>query len=143
VSGAVADLHIDDFCRDTARTLVRLYSQFPRPQLLFVEEICGAAETDEFGLPGPRQQACFSALLWLADEGYLRYAETLRQEGLDQVVLTGRGLRLLCSRSAMPWLEGDSPAENHLAQLRRALASGSSTQLQRTVHHLLGARVLD
>lgn len=146
MSGTVADLHIDDFCRDTARILVRLYSQFPRPQLLFVNEICGSADTDEFGMPGSRHLACFSTLLWLGDEGYLRYTETLRQEGLDQAVLSGRGLRLLCSRSAMPWLDPEqaaSPGDSHVVQLRRALASGSSTQLQQTVQHLLGAAALD
>src|SRR5690606_28258940 len=108
---AVADLHIDDFCRDTARILLRLWGQFPRPQLLFVEEICGATEPDEFGLPGARHLACFSTLLWLADEGWLRYGECLRQDGLDQAVLTERGLRLLCSRPQPPLAD---PAEQHL-----------------------------
>lgn len=138
----MADLHIDDFCRDTARILVRLYSQFPRPQLLFVDEICGSAETDEFGMPGSRHLACFSTLLWLGDEGYLRYTETLRQEGLDQAVLSGSGLRLLCSRSAMPWL-GPELGDSHVVQLRRALAGGSSSQLQQTVQYLLGATARD
>jgi hypothetical protein len=138
----VADLHIDDFCRDTARILVRLYSQFPRPQLLFVDEICGSAETDEFGMPGSRHLACFSTLLWLGDEGYLRYTETLRQEGLDQAVLSGHGLRLLSSRSVMPWL-GQEQGDSHVVQLRRVLASGSSSQLQQTVQYLLGATARD
>jgi hypothetical protein len=145
----MSDLHIGDFYRDTARILVRLYNQFPRPQMLFVEEICGAAEPDEFGLPGERHHACFSTLIWLAEERYLSYADTIHQAALDQVVLTERGFRLLSCRSQMPWLEetmadDDLPpslmAASHanVAQLRRALASGSSILLEQTVHQLLG-----
>jgi hypothetical protein len=146
----VADLHIDDFYRDTARILLRLYGQFPRPQMVFAEEICGSAEPDEFGLPGPRHAACFSTLVWLAEQGYLRFEALIRREGLDQAVLTEKGFLLLASRvEELPWLEiaaddGLPPSlletsHSNVSQLRNALASGSSILLQRTVHHLLAS----
>ena len=131
----MSDLHIDDFYRDTALILLRLYGTFPRPQMLFVEEICGSAEPDEFGMPQPRQQACFSAMLWLGQQDFLRYQSTLRQEGLDQAVLSERGFLLLAS-STLPAPAVDAltdalppslqlDANSNVARLRRALQAGS------------------
>ncbi len=137
----MSDLHIDDFYRDTALILLRLYSLFPRPQILFVEDICGSGEPDEFGLPPVRQQACFGTMVWLGQQGYLRYDDTLRQEGLDQAVLTERGFLLLAASSplaaeVMPEsVDPELPeslqqaARSNAARLRRALQSRSSTAL--------------
>jgi hypothetical protein len=145
----MSDIHIDDFYRDTALILLRLYNRFPRPQLLFVEEICGAGEPDEFGMPPARQQACFGAMIWLGQQGFLRYDATLRQEGLDQAVLTERGFLMLASSSPIPAevapdaLKPELPeslrqaARSNAARLRRALQSGSSTELGRCMLALL------
>jgi len=144
----MADLHIEDFYRDTAKILSQLYAVFPRRENLYVDDICGPDAPDEFGLPSPRYQACFSAMLWLGEQGYLRYTTTIRQEALDQAVLTQKSLLLLSSRSTLAEEETSgadgqtSPsvaadAMTNIAQLRRALGSGSSIQLQQTVHHLL------
>lgn len=84
----MADIHIEDFYRDSAIALVQLYSVFPRRINLFIEDIAGPDEPDEFGLHSPRHMACFGALLWLEEEGLLRYVDTIRQEALDQAVLT-------------------------------------------------------
>ncbi|SFR48592.1 hypothetical protein SAMN05216203_0778 [Marinobacter daqiaonensis] len=84
----MADIHIDEFYRDSAIALVQLFSVFPRRINLFVEDIAGPDEPDEFGLHSPRHMACFGALLWLEEEGLLRYVDTIRQEALDQAVLT-------------------------------------------------------
>ncbi len=92
----MSDLHIDDFFKDVARILLRLYASFPRPTQLFVEEIIGPDKPDEFGLHSNRHMACFSTMLWLAAEGYLRYEASIRQEVLDQVVLTAPCLLRLC-----------------------------------------------
>lgn len=129
----MSDLHIDDFYRDTALILLRLYGMFPRPQILFVEDICGSAEPDEFGMPPARQQACFSTMIWLGQHGFLRYEATLRQEGLDQATLTERGFLLLASSSLEPAEESDQTlppslqleARSNVMRLRRALQSGS------------------
>ena len=144
----MADLHIEDFYRDVALILLRLYAQFPRPQILFVDDICKAGEPDEFGLPSARHLACFSAMVWLGEHDYLRFASPIRQEALDQAVLSQKGLLRLSSRSALPPL-GELPDQSTLpaalleesmttiAQLRRALASDSSRLIRECVHDLL------
>lgn len=84
----MADIHVEEFYKDAAIALAQLYSVFPRRVNLFVEDIAGPDQTDEFGLHSKRHMACFGALLWLAEEGFLRYVDTIRQEALDQAVLT-------------------------------------------------------
>ncbi|EMP55690.1 hypothetical protein MSNKSG1_07463 [Marinobacter santoriniensis NKSG1] len=84
----MADIHIEEFYRDAAIALAQLYSVFPRRINLFVEDIAGPDEPDEFGLHSKRHMACFGALLWLEEEGLIRYVDTIRQEALDQAVLT-------------------------------------------------------
>lgn len=63
------DLQIDDFYKDAASGLLMLYQAFPRKLALYVEDLIGREEPDEFGLPSKRHQACLGALLWLAEEG--------------------------------------------------------------------------
>lgn len=86
----MAGIHIDEFYADAAQIIVSLYNVFPRPVTIFVEDICGPDEPDEYGVHSHRHLACFATLLWLAEEGYIRYNETIRNEAIDQVVLTGR-----------------------------------------------------
>ncbi len=99
----MADIHIEEFYKDTAVALVQLYNAFPRRTNLFVEDIAGPDQPDEFGLHSRRHMACFGALLWLAEEGLLRYVDTIRQEALDQAVLTQAALVRL-SAAASPEL---------------------------------------
>lgn len=82
------DLHVSDFYKDTARILLTLYRRFPVKSALYVEDICGPDTPDEFGLHSPRHMACFSAMLWLAEENYLRFSQTIQQEAIDEAVLT-------------------------------------------------------
>lgn len=84
----MADIHVEEFYKDVAIALVQLYGAFPRRVNLFVEDIAGPDEPDEFGLHSKRHMACFGALLWLQEEGLLRYVDTIRQEALDQAVLS-------------------------------------------------------
>ncbi len=144
----MADLHIEDFYRDCGAILLQLYSLFPRPQVLYVDSICGPDDPDEFGLPSPRFAACFSTMVWLGDIGLLRYTERLRHEALEQAVLSERGFLLLSTHSPMPWLTpAPDPdqlppllaqeALSHVSQLRRALASKASSYIGPTVQHLL------
>ena len=112
-----------------------------------MDEVSGPDEPDEFGLHHPRFQAGFSAMVWLADQGYLQFEDTIRQEALDQVVLTRRGFLLLSSRSALepqePESNADTPlsvrerSQQNIARLREALREGSSAGLRRCVHYLL------
>ena len=132
-------LNIDDFCRDVARAVVMLAAQFPRPLNLFVEDVYQSEETDEFGLHSDRFLACFSALLWLADEGLIRYTDTVRTECLEQAVLTSAALRALLVPTALdeanPSLSVD--ASTLLEQLRGALRARSSTDVRLHVLSLL------
>jgi len=130
------DLQIDEFYKDCAAGLLQLYLAFPRRTALYVEDLIGLEETDEFGLPSKRHQSCLGALLWLADEGYLRYDSTIRHEALDQAVLSEKGFVRL-SRSVAHLL--DTPADLPAAvlrvqatlawQLRAALRSGHSERV--------------
>ena len=143
----MADLHINDFYRDVATIFVRLYSIFPRKTILYVEDICGADQPDEFGLHHPRFQAGFSTMVWLAEHGYLNFQDTIRAEALDQAVLSQKAFLLLSSRSELaggtlathedlpPSVLEESLA--NISQLRAALREGSSISLRRAVVYLL------
>ncbi|MFT7651746.1 MAG: hypothetical protein ACI9ON_001691 [Limisphaerales bacterium] len=86
----MSGLHIEDFYKDAGRSLVILFQVFPRPVPIYVEDICGPDKPDEYGVHSRRHQACFATLLWLAEEGFIRCDDTIRQEAIDQAVLTGR-----------------------------------------------------
>ncbi|MEM1155218.1 MAG: hypothetical protein AAGI44_13855 [Pseudomonadota bacterium] len=140
----MADIHIDDFYRDVAIIFLRLYSVFPRKTTLYVEDICGPDEPDEFGLHHPRFQACFSAMVWLAEQNYIAFEETIRSEALDQVTLTRKSFLLLSAISSSVHDEADErppSVKEHsgtrITSLRQALHSGSSIELQHSVSELL------
>ncbi len=146
----MADLHIHDFYRDCALIMLRLYSSFPRKTILYVDDVCGPDSPDEFGLHSERHQACFSAMVWLAEAGYLAFDETIREEALDQAVLTQRGFLLLSSRTELDLGIPDEEEEDdglppsvmqhsmiNIMQIRRALREGSSIVIQQVMHYLL------
>ncbi len=141
----MADLHIDDFYRDVATIFLRLYALFPRKSILYVEDICGPDEPDEFGLHNPRFQAAFSAIVWLADHGYLNFHDTIRQEAVDQVVLSQRAFLLLNTSVDTPSqiAEEDAPpsliAESRtaIAHLRQVMKTGTGPDLRDAVYGLL------
>jgi hypothetical protein len=147
----MADLHIDDFYKDAAYILLRLYGAFPRKHLLFVDDISGFEEPDEFGLPSTRSLGCFSAMVWLGEHGYLSYETAIRQEALDQAVLTEKGFLLLSSRSEINLRDNENSAEEiippsvmaesqtNVAQLRHVIASNSSILIEQCVHYLLSS----
>ncbi len=91
----MADLNVLDFYKDTAKILLQLHRSFPRKAEVYVEDLIGADHVDDFGLHSKRHESCFGAMLWLSDEGYLRYQSTIRQEAIDQAVLTGKTIVLL------------------------------------------------
>ena len=105
----MSDLHIAEFYQDVARILTALYGVFPRPVTLYVEDISGPDEPDEYGVHSPRHQACFAALLWMGEEGYLRFEEAIKQEALDQAVLTGRCFSALSALCEPHELDGSLP----------------------------------
>lgn len=93
----MADIHIDDFYRDSAKILVALYGHFPRKMTLYVEDISGPDTPDDFGLHSTRHQACFETMMWLAGSDYIEYEQAVYQEALDQAVLSHRGFLTLNS----------------------------------------------
>jgi hypothetical protein len=141
----MADIHIEEFYKDAAIALGQLYGAFPRRINLFVEDIAGPDEPDEFGLHSERHMACFGALLWLSEEGLLRYIDTIRQEALDQAVLTRDAfIRLSAPAPQALTNEFGIPEENaagnlppsirqdlstHIHLIRRALCSGNSASI--------------
>jgi hypothetical protein len=129
----VTDLHIEDFYRDVALALNRLFAAFPVPVTLYVEDIAGPDHTDEFGLPSARSTACFSALLWLAKHDYLFFEATIRQEALDGAVLTQRSFVLLSELET----DEDGNATRAIDRLRSALRSAYGERISRSVHSLI------
>lgn len=143
----MSDINVDDFCKDAARALTALYGSFPRPHALFVEDIAGPDQVDEFGMHSNRHMACFGALLWLAEEGFLRFVDTIRQEALDQAVLTGRAFTLLSTPvpGFLPPGAADLPPslrseqQSHVHRLRHALEQRSSNQVREAMMTLMNA----
>jgi hypothetical protein len=146
-TGIQTDIHVDDFCKDAALALSVLYQAFPRPHTLFVEDLIGADEVDEFGMHSTRHLACFSAIVWLAEEGWLRFGDTIRQDAVDQAVLSGRAFSLLSTPAPgfAPPDAAELPAsvrveqQTHIARLRRALQERSSAGIRSAVLELMVA----
>lgn len=131
----MSDIHILDFYKDAAKTLLQLYKCFPRKDIVFVEDIAGPDDPDEFGLHSTRHQACFSSFLWLADSGYLSFDDTIRQEAIDQACLSHRAFTLLSAPAQDLQTDADSSALNrsqlrNINQLRQHLKSGDSYALE-------------
>ncbi|MFV9655727.1 hypothetical protein ACNFCK_12490 [Pseudomonas sp. NY15366] len=115
------DLQIDDFYKDATSGLLMLYQAFPRKMALYVEDLIGREEPDEFGLPSKRHQACLGALLWLAEEGYLRFESTIAYDALDQAVLSEKGF-LRLSRSVPHVLPDGEPLPPSVRRVHATLA---------------------
>lgn len=130
----MADLHIDDFYKDAARILVQLYQAFPRKVAVYVEDISGPDEPDEYGLHSTRYLACLGTMLWLGEQGYLQYESTIRQEAIDQAVLSHRGFTLLTAPGSQP----DTQSQSNIDALRGALKSRSSDRLMAVMQELMG-----
>lgn len=149
----MSDIHIDDFYKDVANIFLILYKSFPRKTILYVEDVCGPDQPDEFGLHSERFLSAFSAMVWLGDQEFLRYEAPIRQEALDQAVLTEKGFLLLSSRSELDFGEGvevETAPDNlppsvmeqsrsNIAQLRKAVKSRSSIMINQCVRYLFEA----
>ena len=100
------DVHIDDFYHDIAATLLSLYQQFPRKVSLYIEDVSGPDDVDEFGLHSQRHLSCMGAMLWLQDEGYIRFEELVREEAIEAATLTQKAfIQLIQPRTDQ--IEGD------------------------------------
>jgi len=128
------DVHIDDFFKDCAVILLQGFKYFPAKQILYVEDICGPDEADEFGLHSPRHLAAFGAIIWLQEEGYIRFSEIDRQESVDEFVLSSKAFtRLLHSDS-------NEPTTSLAQKIEFARLQGDSSSLARLMRvHFLPA----
>ena len=136
----IDDLHVEDFCKDTAKILLALYKRFPQKTTLYVEDISGPDSPDEFGLHSPRFNACFNTMLWLAENDYLSYSQTIKQEALESVVLSHRAFTFLSSwQEAAPIASGTAlelPSGSpvlpltRVEHLRKTLLNATSTRLK-------------
>lgn len=136
------DLHIDDFYRDSALGLLNLYQAFPRKITLYLDDLVGVLPRDEVGLPHPRQQQCLSTLLWLANEGYVRYESTIGYDAVDQIELTQKAFVRLAS-TQHPFNKGleNLPASvfrtqgSLIQQIRQHLRAQESESLIRVMQY--------
>lgn len=116
------DVHIDDFFRDAAIILITGLQQFPAPRTLFVEDICGPDDMDEFGLHSPRHLAALGCLQWLRDEHFVRFGVIDRQESVDEFVLTSQSFTRL--------IQHQPDGEPVFRGLHNAIHEGDSTALR-------------
>ena len=117
------DLHIIDFCKDTTKAFISLYKQFPIKTIVYIEDISGPDTPDEFGLHSRRHNSCFSTLIWLAEAGYISYSQPVRQEAIEEAVLTVKAFTYLTSRI-------DAGGITRIEQLEDALKNKSSDTLK-------------
>ena len=124
------DVHIDDFFRDAAVILLSGLQNFPTPQMLFIEDVCGPDDTDEFGLHSPRHLSGLGAIHWLRDEGYVRFGVIDRQESVDDFVLTSKSF----SRLIAIMRDTGEPVFRRLIEAR---TDGDSTRLRQLMTDFL------
>jgi len=127
------DVHIDDFFKDCAVILLHGFKYFPAKQILYVEDICGPDDADEFGLHSPRHLAAFGAIIWLQEEGYIRFSEIDRQESVDEFVLASKAFTRLINT------DSENPTTSLAQKIEFARLQGDSYLLARLmrVHFLL------
>lgn len=89
------DVHINDFWKDCAAILLIGLRAFPRQQTLYIEDISGPDDMDEFGLHSPRHLAALGAIQWLKDEGFIRFSHVDKQESVDEFVLCAKAFSRL------------------------------------------------
>ncbi len=141
----MADIHIDEFYHDCGKALSLLYNVFPRLTTLYVDDITSDSGVDEYGIPVRRHQACFDTLLWLAEEGYLRYQDRVHQNALDQAVLTEKSFLRLSQSGLLSEKDPATPdtlTEKRATlawQLRKAVNNGSTSTINQSVRTFFGS----
>ncbi len=147
----MSDIHIQDFYKDIGIALSKLYASFPRKVTIYVEDISGPDQVDEYGLHSERHLSALSAIIWLKDQGYIDYETLVRQEAIDFAVLTEKSFLILTSQAVISLpdamqeslaLENLPPyalkkALTNISLLRKALKSRSSINIEQVVFHLL------
>ncbi len=141
------DLHIDDFRRDSAIILLRLFNHFPRQHSIYISEISPEGYEDEYGLMNIRYEACLATMFWLAEEKLLTYKSEIPNEGIEQATLTLKGFQLLLGYSTLEDVSQDlstkeeivSEKKRRIEYIREALKSKSSAQMTLVMDELIQA----
>ncbi len=155
----MAEINIENFYRHIAKIFSLLYASFPSKSPVYVDDVAGIDEPDEYGLHSPHYTAGFFALIWLADEDYIRYSDTIRQDGVDQAALTHKAFLRLTSVAEPIYVQPVMAAEESnvvnislvenlspsiiedqklvINQLRNALRSGDSIAVSKVVKYIL------
>lgn len=143
------DIHIEEFYHDIGLILSKLYSVFPRKSNLYVADICGEDHMDEFGLHSDRFLSAFSAMIWLKEQGYIRFDAVVKQESIDQAVLSEKSFLVLSTQASIdakdliPEDIGTLPpyiaqkSISNIAVLQKALKSRSAITINQIVFHIL------
>ena len=126
------DLHIEDFCHDIIKTLLRLYEAFPSKHSVYIDEIAGPMELDEYGLPSDRHQRCLGAMLWLQQENIILIDDVIPQQAIDQASLTLTSYRALTQQRFI-----EQKPRQFVESFREVLAEGSSEKTKRVAHDFL------
>ena len=132
------DVNIDDFYHDIGVVLLSLFQQFPRKVSLFIDDISGPDDMDEFGLHSPRYLSAVGALIWLHDEGYIRYSDIIKQESAEDCTLTQKALVKLIrpnmSNEHFKQANSIDKRESTLAfRMQQALKEQSSIDMQNII----------
>lgn len=157
----MADINIENFYKHIAKILSILYASFPSKTPIYVDDVAGIDQPDDYGLHSPHYTAGFFAMLWLADEDYIRYGDIIRQDGVDQAVLTHKAfLKLTQISEPICRLAANQKDETNVVnivkpeeitvppsiiedqmlvinQLRSAVKSGESIAVNKVVNHIL------
>ena len=131
------ELHIDDFYKDCAIVLLRLYRSFPRKVSVYVGDLCGYEETDDIGLYSDRFQACFAAIVWLTEEGYIRHAGSIGQEAIELATLTQLGFSHLSGRPIKTSKSKTSEFPTLAAQLHHAITQSTSEDVSTITRQII------
>jgi hypothetical protein len=132
------DVNIDDFYHDIGVILLSLFQQFPRKVSLFIDDISGPADMDEFGLHSSRYLCAIGALMWLHDEGYIRYLDIIKEESAEECTLTQKSfvklIRPNLSREQFGQANSIKKRESTLAfKMQKALREQSSIDMQNII----------
>jgi len=125
------DIHICDFYHDLSQIFTQLHARFPREETLWLDEICGEDNIDEYGMHSKRYMACFGAVLFLEREGLIRYSSEEGLNGFNHCVLTLKGFQSLTKFKP----NTHSPI---IDQIRQAINDKSSNAIESSVKLAIG-----
>ncbi len=135
------DINIDDFYKDITTTLLSLYQQFPRKVSLYIEDLVGPDEVDEFGLHSKRYLSCIGAIMWLLDEDYIRYTKITHQESVEDCTLTQKGFSKLI-RVNLPSKDKANSVEKQRSTLAHQLHIAIKEQSSIGIRELIERHIL-